>query len=197
MSLQKISEPECSYLNDQSKVNLTDLNVDCLNRLDLVGLTNMAKISRDVAVLAGDIFRQKYADYNVVIKGNATQGSNSSEQYSLIPYTSKSIELYDLEVFQNILQFFGSNLRKITIANDADVDLTTANRLVNEYCSESLTELNLNIISENELRQYTKPFKAVEKLSFLVTSDVIGNTTLNEFESIGYYIVTRFEHKLC
>lgn len=161
----------------------TDLNLDCLylifDRLDLVELVNMASITPQYASIAASVFRQKYSDHQLAIRCNKPE-----MLYQKIPYgiSDGSINIYDLKLYQNILKYFGNNLRKINISNGLvlENDLEIANRLTNEYCSKTVRELNLNFLSKNELHQYTTPFSGVEKLICTISSDINGTWTLNQ-----------------
>lgn len=138
-------ETDSVSANLNGKTMFTDLNLDCLylifDRMDLVELVNMVSITSQYASIAASVFRQKYLDHQLAIRCNKTE-----MLYQKIPYgiSDVSINIYDLELYQNILKYFGENLRKINISNGHVLgnDLTIANQLTNKYCSESIRELN-------------------------------------------------------
>lgn len=138
-------ETDSVSANLNGKTMFTDLNLDCLylifDRMDLVELVNMASITSQYASIAASVFRQKYLDHQLAIRCNKTE-----MLYQKIPYgiSDVSINIYDLELYQNILKYFGENLRKINISSEHVLgnDLTIANQLTNKYCSESIRKLN-------------------------------------------------------
>lgn len=162
------------------RLTFTDSNEDCLyiifRHLNLMELLNMAETMPESLHTATSIFRQKYSHYVFTIMSDPRE-SDEEFRYE-IQDEAEEIRFYHLELFQNVLQYFGNAVKRIAIENGKDNNLTMANRLVNEYCSESVKELDLEYISPNGLLQYSKPFSAVEKLSCTIGTELDGNFTL-------------------
>lgn len=140
----------------------------------------MAKTLSEFDHIIAHIFQKKYSHYEFKIFRDDPRKPDEEFRYG-IPVGFKQINFYHLELFEDVMQYFGNCVKRIAIVNEKDNNLTMANRLVNEYCSESVKELDLKYISSNALRQYTKPFSAVEKLTCTISTELDENSTLNQF----------------
>lgn len=146
---------------------------------DVMALLNMARTFPEFDHIIVATFRQKYSDITFEIKLSKPRSCDQNTRYEIQDWPEQ-VNVYDLEFFKDLLQHFGKSLTRVAIPNGGSDNLTIANRLLSEYCSESVKELNLHQISSSELLQYTKPLIAVEKLTCMISSELDGNFTLNQ-----------------
>lgn len=160
---------------------ITDSNADCLylifNHLVFNDLLNLAPMSSNFADVTSVIFRRKYSNYEIRI--DYLKYEHDKKPYIIMRWP-KSIKIRDFEVASNVIKYFGNNIQKLYILNHESNNYTSGsdwagiNRLVNEYGSESLTELKLAVINKKLWPQFTEPFKRVELLEIEIKSDSDG-----------------------
>lgn len=139
---------------------MTDLNDDCLylifnelvNKYDLANLT---QINPHFAHIASNVFRQKYSHFDVQMGNDGP---------------------YDLKAFSNIMKSFGQHIQNVIIHNPHHINpgsvWAKANRIANEYGSNSVTQLQLGVITQEAWSEFTVPFEKVEKLIADIRSEI-------------------------
>lgn len=162
-------------------MKLTDLNTDCLyiifDQLDVNDLMNIVQINSEFQTIATDVFRRKYSNYEIDILG--TKFDRYEDAYETVN-SRRYIRVRDFQISSNIMKFFGKHIRKLAIRNlrgrvyTSSSNWTMANRIINEYGSDTLTQLTLGAISKKLWPQFTMPFKNVEKLDIEIGDDTDG-----------------------
>lgn len=165
-SLQSKSEGRNLTQIGDGRTKFTDLVYDVeyliLDHLNLKDLINLAKAIPRSALVANDIFRKNYKDYNVDIHCANPAGSPIKEISS-----SKRIQLFNFGQVVDILKMFGLHIQRLEIKTSKIISENSAiiNEYVNEYAS-SLTHLDLETIKEDTFEQFTSPFNEVKELAF-------------------------------
>lgn len=141
-------------------------------------LVKMAQTNPKLAYISAVIFRQKYSHY--VIRIEKTKIIPGLERKYEINTFYKYIVINDLELFLNMIKFFGKSIQKLFIANHPThnhtmgSDWAEVNRIVNEYGFEALIDLSLGTVSKELWPHLTLPFKSVKSLKIVISSNADG-----------------------
>lgn len=158
-----------SELTERSdkKIKITDLNIDCLEEifkyLDLSNLLNVANSNKWLKIAASFVFRRNYGKKRVTV---------------IQPYGYEGIPLrvYCKNVIVRatfslrFLRYFGCIVSKLEIILD-NISQKQVYKIcfyINEYCTESLIELEILGFGINNIifRNIQKPFVNIEMVSF-------------------------------
>lgn len=136
--------------------------LEILEELDLYSLTVTTKSNKKLSPLADVIFKRKFASKAIGIFGPLAV----DPRYS-VHMLDNLITNYSIEVFSLILSTFGHLIRKVVIGYNG---ITLEQRkdihnLINEYCSTSLTAIELIEWDENVLESFTTALPKVEQLT--------------------------------
>lgn len=131
-------------------------------------LMSVAQTSTEHYHIATNIFRRKYSDFKISISLQNWSGRKYSVDMSL-----KLILINDLQMFSDLLNVFQNYIRNIDIWNRPNCSVT-ANQIVNEFGSETITKLQLGIINKEILCQFSVPFKNVDMLAIEIHTDIDG-----------------------
>lgn len=168
---------------------LPELNIDVIiaiiDAMDFPTLLKLAQTNRVYFDLCEHSFRKRNAGQQIVIEyfafSNPLKLDGAMDPYlenivkQLPPsndfhvYNSdKSIQFDDVNMALQTIRLFGKNIQRLQLSNH-NVDTKVSQLIlqyVNEYCSESLIELELRTSYEhgNLVKPFIKPFKRVERL---------------------------------
>lgn len=166
------------------KLRFTELISDILHlifdQLDLWDLVNCAEASPKLSIFTSDALRRKFKNYSLNIVTAGLNGDIFGPNGFRHQSNSKNIDAFKFETIQYLVKHLGAFMSKITIENVLIHSNESAriNRLVNEYCSDTLTHLGLNGIYANTLEQFTAPFNEVEELVVTVTEKQMISKTM-------------------
>lgn len=134
--------------------------------MNLFDLFNVAQVNSRFANLAVEVLR-KNPDYKLKI--NLFKQKRTEKQFEEYDV---GIIIRDLQMAINMLKYFGSSLRRLSIYyNEIEgSQLDMLNQFVNQYCSETVKKLEVKFLDENVLNQLTMPFKEVEDLTCRIKS---------------------------
>lgn len=152
--------------------------LEILEELDLYSLTVTANSNKKLAVLADDVFKRKFASKAVGIFGPLAM----DPRYS-VHILDTIITNYNFEVYSLILKTFGHLIGKLVIGYDG---ITLEQRkdihnLVFEYCSTSLTTVELIEWDENVLEAFKIPLPNVNHLTLSGNLKTKSNGVLSIF----------------
>lgn len=143
----------------------------------------MAQTSFKFAHLASSLFRRKYSDYEIRLLVNIAPPS--------IDESDNCLRIQNFKVASNIMKTFGNELRKLSILNSPYYDYLQIDdyrvqiiQIVNEYCSKSLTQLNLQRINNETWPLFIKPFEKVESLDIEIQTDSSGMNLSQMFPNL-------------
>lgn len=183
-------------------ITQTELNLDCinliLNELSFPELLMMNDVSRHFSILAGYAFKQNYADREIVISNtrdllfgwdepefirklrkNDLDPSECSVELNRIQIESTYLSLKTLKYFGGIVQKLYLLLTNVDTKHSKIIG-----QYVNQYCTDTLMELSIDVQKGNFLRFIKKPFKNVHRVNFNFwpgSSEFANNTLpLNE-----------------
>lgn len=145
------------------KVTFDDINYDCqllvLENLDIETLIRVSILKRSYQQLALRIFRQRYKFERVVIDlfdQNVTMESNTLHMGS-------ELGEYTLRGFSKLIE----NLQIRSNSTPPSEMVNKFGNLINEYCSETLIDFDINLENKDFLNVMKKPFKRVKNLQIL------------------------------
>lgn len=169
-------QDENQHKNHKKSTKFTDLNIDVLllivEFLSLPELLHLAEINDGLNSIASDVFRRKYRNYEIEVLRLAN-GDDVEERFHLYAINHKQIEITDYHMALKVFEHFGRAIRKLSIsANMCKHHSIVIDQMINRYCSESITHLDLGFIEENTLQQFTAPFKAVESFTCYIYKEI-------------------------
>lgn len=164
--------------SDMHKINFIDLNEDVLYLiffpLDVIGFLQMTKTSPLFRAFVGDVFRRKFQDYEfeIVYANDAIHGQEMFHEFP----NYHQIELYDYKLILNVLHYFGSMIKKLSITNYSldDHRSTVIHGFVNEYVAATVKQLDLGTIKDDTLALFAKPLKEVEHFACSIGREQVG-----------------------
>lgn len=195
----------------QAKLELTDLNIDCLEHVffylgadDLVNVADTNKLMKKAAELA---FNGKFRNKLVYIQPRT---SKNLKEFNVIKYEACkwAIHLHDMKLCFGFLRCFGHLTKKLKLAYFSAPSKLQPNfdQYVIEYCADYLTEVTI-YGTNNVLRGLNKPFPMVEKIGFLDSKLDSQMTSFNYLfpkmrsldfiETITGCIGTKIENPVC
>lgn len=163
-----------------SETEFTALNADVLllifNHLSLSDHLNLVRAIPQITSIAAASFRLKYKNYEFVVRRTNETSTHTIKE----PTEWKFFETLAFKDAEDMLRTFGSVLSKLTVVSEQieQNDSTPLMQLVNEYCSKSLTQLDLRYLKEDMLQHLTVPFLNVESLYLDVNGQRIENGAL-------------------
>lgn len=162
-------------------MHLTDLNQDCqyliLEQLSLPDLFNISSTNHYFHDLALDVFRRKYGKQSFEIFG-----SFFDEPFENVYETDISIIIEDFDWILKIFQTFGRYISLIRIWYEkilSDDKLHQLNKILSEFCSETLTEMIFDEMKVDALNDFQKPFTNVKEIELVGKIDKFGSRYLS------------------
>lgn len=167
--------------SDHPKTKFSDSNEDLLYQisedLHVSDLVEIMRSNSKLSCVADDQFWRKYKHFNLAIMNS---GTVHSKEIKIIEY-EECVEIYDLHLAADVLNFFGHVIQKLKIQNH-DIFLKHP-AILKKYFRDSgpktLTTLNLDQIKENTLQRFVVPFEKVRELEFIVNTAVKHRGPLN------------------
>lgn len=159
MNLKQNSECE----GNNSKSRFAEVGVDCqwliLDELNLYDLTQVAQTSQYFSSLATDIFRRRYSKKTFDILSTLTKNSNES-----ISMTNDKVFIQHFEVTSAVLHTFGHLIERFAIGfiQGYKNERVTIMKFLENYCSNSLIEINFEGFDKHVLAIFRKPLPSVE-----------------------------------
>lgn len=153
---------------------IKDMNDDCLEhifkKLDLTDLLNVAHSTKQLLRAACLAFASKYGKKTVRLLNGRIQTSIGIHN---------EVILANLPTGLRIMRCFGSSIHKLTTdyAHLSEAQLHEIDRYLNEYCAESLTELEYG---RSTLMHLTKPFTKLTKLILMAEKFRCENADINK-----------------
>lgn len=143
-------------------MNITDLNVDCLEeifeRLNINDLLRVADTCSRFRKVTGLLFTGKNVNGSVVIASDDIQFGWLDNEYES--------EIKGILHSLRFLRCFGHLIVKMSIEFDDQYHYNEIFRYVNEYCSENLIKLLVDGSKEILIENISKPFANVKLISF-------------------------------
>lgn len=189
-------------IRSKNEANVAEMNADCwfltLDHLNIIDLLNLSQTSQQFSALTAYVFQGKFANHDIeIMRDHSTSDISIKTLFDKFienlfePYIPQNIdtrmwsldensfELYDFELILNLLKQFGYLIQKLKIKTNNLLPHRSEviNRSINEYCSNSLVQLDLGFLRENSLEQFTKPFNALEEFTGSVDTLKIGHKT--------------------
>lgn len=202
--LNKISESEHQPTNNVNKIELTDLNFDCMyliiNQLSLSDLLNVVRANEKLSFVAAAVFQHQYHPsskeffFEIPPPSQSLLLKNASPRYKL---TENRFEVYDMTMALTILKYFGKFIRKF-VQTDSPFypdKYAMLYRYINEYCYESIFDISFN--EHFSIFNMTKSFKNVEKIQFIAYNPHNGQSKFisNEmFPSLRHLTLIEIEN---
>lgn len=159
------------------KTQFMDLNIDChiliLEHLQMLDLCTLARTSEYFSNLAENVLRLTFSKKMVVF-------STLSLSKGLLE-TARIIQVWDVRSAVDILKTFGPNIRNILIDNISEHHDKQKEvfELIQEYCSETLTQFHYHGNRNNYFEYITKPFKNVHNVSLAGQVTSLNNYQFN------------------
>lgn len=163
-----------------------DLNTDCqilvLENLQMDNLYSLSKTNKYFSNFVDDILRQKYLKKMVIFRSLFAYSTSPTFDFD---ETDKGVEVRYAKTAIKMLKKFGHSIRNLKIQNivrnefHAQIDIKEVYNLIEEHCSETLSELHLEWMKENFFANITIPFKNVKSVSLLGEIGGLGNDQLN------------------
>lgn len=150
----------------QSLLNFDKMNPDCqlliLDELDFQSLMMIAQTSDYYKSLALGVFNRKYGHKTIRIMGSFMYGTMDT-----VTESNDQITIKDYDMALMMFNTFGSVIQKLEMALRF-VELNQRQVIhehVSKYCSDSLHSISLRDLVEDELEEFSIPFKNVKNLS--------------------------------
>lgn len=151
------------FSGDDDTTTFDDLDWDCvyliLNELDFDDLANAAQVNKKLSMFAADLFRLKYLHFQFVI-GDGFHLSPSETQIQL---------KNDDQILSNAFRSFGHLMKRLKLMNENQehsVQWKLIGKLINEYSSKALREIEIESKSQEILQSIDKPLINVEIVTF-------------------------------
>lgn len=187
---------------------IIDCQLIILESLDFLSLLSISQVNRQLWMLAVFVFEKKFSKHTIEIKDGPSWNptTNSEEDVNhfvlniidIISYLDpfgteeeidrppsvsmfdKLIQIHDYTLTLFILKYFGSVIKKLKVDyNFMNLDQSNIiNGMINEYCVETLVEIQLNYCDENVMKSFTTPFENVKIVIFGMELGSIGNESL-------------------
>lgn len=179
-----------------------------LEFVDLTDLLNLIHTNRDLSIMAIDQFRRRFAkreiqifeksrrrngrpqaiydngDLALLLQNLLENGGNQFNEHrnDQVEDSKDHIEIYDIDLALDVLKHFGHLMQKLTIKGSMESSKwDTFSQFINEYCADSLVELDLGAIAhQNSLEQFTGIFKSVNDLIIRIANEYTNVQTLNK-----------------
>lgn len=162
----------------KNQTQFMDLNTDCklliFKKLELPDLIALSETNTHLLSLAEYIWRCRFAKKSVFFPGlfsSFTSNSNVSpnRNYIMIDHFPTSTKL---------LKNFGHLISSLKISNYYMPKDCAKNiyKLVNFYCSKTLTEFSISNVLANIFDEFEKPFEKVENVILEGSFDILGNS---------------------
>lgn len=167
-----------------TRIKFSDLNEDVLhvlfNGLYLTELLIMAEVDSKCNSIAKSTFHRRFRDHTIEIV--RTDDRPDPNKFRIM---GTSIEIYDYDFARNILRHFGHSIQKLYVGhfNLDDERSAAINKIINENVSDAVNSLNLGIIKNHTLEQYTGTFEKVQDFSCSIRTKMIG-TNIRSFNQI-------------
>lgn len=180
------------FLNDAShnRTKLNDMYPEIMlmvfNELSFPDLLAMAQMNHKFSILANDVVRRKFSTIVVnepyleshslgkeVLKFIGIRVgllSNDTMRPSRLSVPQSEITLFDNQMILKTMKYLGSGLRKVTIYYNKVTygnEIEVIGKYINEYCHDTLEELQLSGSDETSLNYMKNPFKRIERVSLL------------------------------
>lgn len=133
-----------------------------LEQLELLDLVAVAQTNKHLSYLAGDVFRRRYSSKIFDISGSVKFQSDSSDVVSV---THTHMYIKDAQVSALILRIFGHLIHRISINFFTVEERNEIERLIENYCSDSLIRIDFHHFDKGVLSAFTKPLKGVEMVT--------------------------------
>ena len=143
------------------KMKLTGLSLDCLESileyLEFGDLLNVASANKRLNTAADFIYIQNHRQKSVRLRANRVTPNR------FFTIETENIAVDDLKTCLQLVRCFGRFIRRIFCSSELKQSYIL--NYINEYCSESLSEIELKKISKGHLNVMNKPFARVETMS--------------------------------
>lgn len=152
----------------------TDVHYLILEKLDFSDLLSFTKTNKYFSILAARVFHQKFSHKIIEIQPEEEDGFRETEERLYIQHPDK---------IGPFLEKFGPWVHKMKVnyrQSYCDVEiLKTISRLINSYCSKSLTEIVIYDKEDAFISQITKPFEHVEYVEIYGTYTDLNNSNMS------------------
>lgn len=164
---------KCDTNSIQSSVQLEELNEDCLmNIFESLGDFDLMTLSKSIPSLRSvteDELRRRYLNKSLKLMPYPPSYDLSGEQ--------NEISIANETVAKTIMEF-SELIRSLTIQELSSPLNEIVDKLINDHCSETLTEIRIQSLHHDFFQSIKKPFKKVVNVSLEFKID-FGNDQLN------------------
>lgn len=168
----------------KNKTQLMDLDIDAqlfiLEKLSILELISVAETNQHFSLLVEDVFRRKSAKKVFEIL-DPRYGN-----FDALLETKDKVYIRQLAIISLVLKQFGHLISHLVIvyssSNKFYVHFNAINNLselINQYCSDSLTNFEIVNYYETFFDKMVKPFKNVKQLSIRGKFNSLGSDTLS------------------
>lgn len=132
--------------------------------LNFTDLLNLVQTNQPLSALAVDVFGRKFSDKKIMLSSGKREKANNL----IVDIGDRVMISGDFEISLNTLKYFGKNISKLKLVFDGTDDASFHKLLhaTNEYCLESLIELELQLNQPIVLTHMPKSFKNVKHVAF-------------------------------
>lgn len=161
-----------------NKTHFIDLNADVLHsifsHLRVQDYLQLSKAFPQLSPLINDAFQQKYRNNQLRIQAINTIESDTISEYF------NGIVVDGVRIFREVTKQFGHLIKRIYAYNQGitEYQSKTINEIIQEYCADTLVDLDLEYIKTNTFAQFTKPLANLQRLSFDVGIDYVREGVL-------------------
>jgi len=153
-----------TYEHTEHKTQLMDLDNDCLflvlNQLNLNSLLSLEDVHSEFNSLVSEIVKRIFRNKKLHI--------DMVKHYSLrIGINDCDIQMTSFSIAERILKNFGHLIKNLSIYRsnqERDNDIRLIYKLVNMYCSKTLSEIYLDNSVNNFLDEFTNQFENVQNV---------------------------------
>lgn len=156
----KLNQNTNSILSNQigAKSENEECKMSNLEKLSFDELINSAQLNEYCKYQANIVFKQNYG--HIQVKISATQLPNSNDIHLIAP-----------DKVEEVLKTVGHSIERLAL-NYNGIDYKTVEQLIDEYCADTLKELEIEISHTKPFTGMQKTFKNVE--SFILRGSLNG-----------------------
>lgn len=152
---------------ERTILKLTDINIDCLEKifsnLNLRDLLNVADSNKSLKQAVDLVYSRRFGPKTIFFRVIFKLSRDSIEM------SHQKIEFNDLRTALQLIRCFGHLISKLEYDHSIDTypkHRNEVDRYINEYCANSLSELQFFTTSKDVFERLEKPFLNVKTVCF-------------------------------
>lgn len=146
-----------------------------LEKMDLPDLLRVAETNKHLSQVAVEVYKQNFIDKPLKI-----QAPTFPNRFKM--KVGNEIIVTDVEIVLKILEVFGSSIRVLRVQYER-IDFEDAKKItqhINQFCSESVTQIGFSGITKNIWYLLKKPFASVHDVAFRKIVEPAKGMKLNQ-----------------